>query len=476
MNFRPNTLRGRLTLWYTGILTAMLALLGAIAVALLDHGLRSNVDDSLNSLARAIVSSVQRPTVLGPAIDEALRGMLGPELADRFFQLLDPLGRPDTRMRPQNSPRLPLSAQALRNAERGQATFETIDTLGDSTKPYRVLTMPVVENGSIVNIVQVAMSLDNVDAARSSFLIVLMILSPFALTGSALGGWFLARRALSPVEAMVDTAQRIEAEDMSRRIPTLSTDDELGRLAGVLNDMLTRLQSSFGAVSRFSSDAAHELRTPLTIIKGEIEMALKWASPSEEIHRVLTSCLEEVDRLNSLVENLLLMARMEGKALPTAPKPVHLNGVLEDVAPALTELALRAKNACKIKALSSLWVLGYESLLFRLIFNLAENAIKYTPRNGTVDLTLQQDNGHAILEVRDTGPGIPAEQKAHIFDRFYRGAQDREGTGTGLGLALVKSIVGLHNGEIEVSSTPGAGSVFRVTLPLIPPPIAQTNH
>jgi len=476
MTFRPNTLRGRLTFWYTGILTAMLALLGATAVVLLDRGLRSNVDDSLSSLANTLATSVRRPSILAPDLEEALQGMLGPEMADRFFQLLDPLGRPDTRLETRNRSRLPLSARALRNAEKGEPTFETIESFGGSRKPYRLLTMPVVVNGSTVNIVQAAMSLENVDAARSGFLLILLSLSPLALAGSGLGGWFLARRALSPVDAMVDAARKIEAEDLSRRIPALSRDDELGRLAAVLNDMLARLQNSFGAVGRFSSDAAHELRTPLTIIKGEIEMALRSASPSAEIRRTLDSCMEEVDRLNSLVENLLLMARMEGKALPTAPKPVNLNQVLQDVAPALTELAARAGNRCTITAPTSVWVKGYDSLLFRLVFDLAENAIKYTPCDGRIDVALQQQEGKAFLEFRDTGPGIRAEQQEHIFDRFFRGDQAREGTGSGLGLALVKSIVQLHSGEIQVSSTPGAGSVFRVTLPLIPDPVSQTNH
>jgi signal transduction histidine kinase len=138
-----------------------------------------------------------------------------------------------------------------------------------------------------VNIVQVAMSLENIDAARSKFLLTLFILAPVALAASALGGWFLARRALTPVDAMVDAARRIEAEDLSKRLPSLPSDDELGRLATVLNDMLARLEQSFGAVRRFSADAAHELRTPLTIIKGEIEVALRSTQDPAEIRQAL---------------------------------------------------------------------------------------------------------------------------------------------------------------------------------------------
>jgi len=392
--------------------------------------------------------------------------MLGPELAERFFQLLDPLGRPDPRLVPSRRSRLPLSAEALRNAERGQETFETVGLRPGSENSFRLLTLPVVRNGAMVNIVQVAMSLQNVQATRSSFLLTLLVLAPVALAGSALGGWFLARRALTPVDAMVDAARRIEAEDLTKRIPALSSDDELGRLAAVLNDMLARLERSFGAVRRFSADAAHELRTPLTILKGEIEVALRSSQAPAEIRQTLASCLEEVERMNSLVEDLLLMARMEGNALSAPPRPVNLAEVLEDAAPALSELAVRAGSTLTVAATAPLWIEGYDSLLFRLVFNLAENAIKYTPAGGKIEVALQQQNGSATLEVKDNGPGIAAEAQEHIFDRFYRGDPAREGNGTGLGLALVRSIVQLHKGQIRLSSVLGQGSCFRVTLPL----------
>lgn len=473
---RPTTLRGRLTLWYTGILTALLALLGATGVILLDRGLRRNVDDSLSSLAQAIAGSVRQPSEFGPDIEGSLESMLGPDLAERFFQLLDPLGQPDARLAPRPRPKLPLSAEALENAEKGQPTFETFNLPAASRKSFRLLTFPVVRNSATVNIIQVAMSLENVNAARSGFLFVLFSLSPMALGGAGLGGWYLARRALAPVDAMVDAARKIEAEDLSRRIPALSSDDELSRLAAVLNDMLARIERSFGAVQRFSADAAHELRTPLTIIKGEIEVALRSSPPDAEIAGTLVSCLEEVDRLNSLVESLLLMARMEGNALTTVPSPVNLAAVLNDVTPALTELATRAGNFCTVTADSSLWVDGYDPLLFRLVFNLAENAIKYTPRNGTIDVTLQRQGDEAVLAVKDNGPGISPEEHEHIFDRFYRSDHSRDGNGTGLGLALVRSIVQLHHGRIQVSSTPGQGSTFQVTLPLKLAPIPSISR
>ncbi len=468
MIWRSSTLRSRLVVWYTGILTAMVVLLGAIAVFLLDHGLRKNVDDSLNSVALVIAKSAQHAAFFGPEFEESLQSMLGPELAERFFQLLDPFGRLDPRLTTPRRSGLPLSARALHNAEQGQATLETIAIRAGSEKSFRLLTMPVVKDHTMVNIVQVAMSLENVKATRASFLLVLLILAPVALAGSALGGYFLARRALAPVDAMVEAARRIEAEDLTKRVPAVASDDELGRLSTVINDMLARLERSFGAARRFSADAAHELRTPLTILKGEIELALRSSQATAEIRQTLASCLEEVDRLNLLMEDLLLLARMESNALGSGPSPVNLAEVLEDAAPALHELSAKASNRCTIGAAPPLWINGYEALLFRLVFNLVENAIKYTPAGGRIEVTLAQQDGAAVLEVKDNGPGIAPESQAHIFDRFYRGDPAREGSGTGLGLALVQSIVQLHQGEIRVASALGQGSSFRVTLPVAP--------
>lgn len=167
------------------------------------------------------------------------------------------------------------------------------------------------------------------------------------------------------------------------------------------------------------------------------------------------------------------MARMEAKALSTPARLVNLADVVQEAAPAFNELASRAGNHCTVLAASPLWVEGYESLLFRLLFNLAENAIKYTPHGGTIDVTLEQQGSTAVLQVKDNGVGIAAEAQQHIFDRFHRGDPSREGSGTGLGLALVRSIAELHHGQISLSSTPGRGTCFRVILPLRVAPLSS---
>jgi heavy metal sensor kinase len=380
--------------------------------------------------------------------------------AGRLYELLDPRGRPDPRLA-QRGTRLPLSPQALRNAEQGRETFETVAM---PTTSLRVLTLPVVVGGQIERLVQVAVPLDAVDGARRRFLWILAGLAPVGILGAAAGGWWLAGRALAPVDHMIESARRITAEDLAQRVPSPPSDDELGRLAAGLNDMLGRLERAFSSARRFSADAAHELRTPLTILKGEVEVALSSPQTTDEYRRVLASAQEEIDRLASLVEDLLFLARADAGVAPPPNDPVDLNAVIDDARPAMAALAERGGLELTVDASGPVWVLGSAPLLFRVVLNLVDNAIKYTPAGGQVIVRLTA-GGQAELTVCDTGPGIAPEEQARIFDRFYRGDPARERGGSGLGLALTRSIVQLHGGRIAVESQPEHGTCFRVRLP-----------
>jgi heavy metal sensor kinase len=444
---------------------ALLLLLGTAALVLLDRTLRANVDASLGSVARTVAASRATP---GADVDAAFEALLGPALAERFFQLLDPFGRPDPRLAPRSRRELPLSPDARRRAAGGAETFETVTLPGVAPGAIRLLTFPVVDGGRVVNFVQVAMPLAGVDAARNRFLLVLLGLFPLALAGAAAGGWILTGRALAPVDAMVAAARRIGAEDLSHRLATESRDDELGRLAAVLNDMLARLERSFTAVRHFSADAAHELRTPLTILKGEIEVALRTTPEAAESRPVLESCQEEVDRLATLVEDLLFLARSDAGAVERPLEPVDLGAVIDDAEPALRALAERANVTLFTSYPAGVIVRGNAPMLFRLLFNLAENAIKYAGAGRRVEITLSRQQENAVLDVHDDGPGIAPADQAHLFDRFFRADPARTRGGSGLGLALARSIAQAHGGRITLQSAPGH-TVFRVLLPLAGP-------
>ena len=455
----PRSLRARLTLWYTAALGGLLLALGAVAFVLLDHGLRRTADVSLESLARTVAESSRAPAPDGD-FARALSSLLGPAAAERFFELLDPRGRPDPRLGPSGRPPLPLDAQTLHDTERGISSFRTVRLPG-SPAPIRVLTMPVMEAGRPVQLVQAAMSLEVVDAARRRFLLVLAGLLPLALLGAAAGGWWLAGRALAPVDAMVESTRRIGAEDLSRRLTADTTDDELGRLAAVLNDMLGRLERSFTAARQFSADAAHELRTPLTILRGELDVALA-AAPAGASHRsALESCLEEVDRLSSLVEDLLFLARADAGADPPPAETVDLAAVVGDAAPALEALAARAECVSTSpppphrRAAAAPSSSASSSTSSRTPSSTAARA----PGCGSAPgRTATRRSSRCAT----TDPDPPASRD-HIFDRFHRGDPARERGGAGLGLAITKAIVDLHRGAITVVD--GPRTCFRVALP-----------
>jgi signal transduction histidine kinase len=484
------SIRARLTLWYMGILATTLILLGGASYGLLMRGLWQDVDATLEGVAKTVVQAANRPPaeLVPPDLDEVLRRFFGPRFTDKFYQFLDPDGRLDPRWPRFGGEPLHVSPKALKNAAEGYATFETLP--GNGRFPVRVLTFPVMQDGRMVNVLQVGMSLEGLSMARQHFLWTLAALVPLALVLAGTGGWLLARRALRPVDQMTTTARRIEAEQLAQRLDGAEVDDELGRLARTLNEMLARLEAAFVQVRRFSADASHELRTPLTVMKGEIEVALRSSRDPAEYQRVLASALEEVESMTRLVDDLLLLSRADAGALRWEAEPVELDRLVEEVAKEGEILGRGKQVRVTILGLEPLIVHGDGQRLKQLLRSLVDNGVKYTPPGGQVTLTLRavRHNGSELnsqfairnsklsetigpwaeIIVRDAGIGIPAEALPRIFERFYRvdPARSREAGGAGLGLCIAKTIAEAHGGKIEVQSTPGAGSTFTLRLPL----------
>jgi len=486
------SIRGGLTLWYTGILAATLILLGVVTYGLLMRGLWQDVDTTLDGVAKAVAQAAPRPVpgVFPPDMDEMLRRFFGPTFADRFYQFLDPSGRLDPRWPRLRREPLHVSPKALENAAQGYATYETVP--GGGPYPTRLLTFPIMIRGQMVNILQVGMSLEGLYMARRHFLWTLAALVPVALVLAGTGGWLLARRALRPVDQMTTAARRIEAEHLAQRLGGAEVDDELGRLARTLNEMLARLEAAFAQVRRFSADASHELKTPLTVLRGEIEVALRNRRDPAEYERVLWAVLEEVESMTRLVDDLLLLSRADAGALKLDSGPVELDRLVEDVAKEGEVLGRAKRVHVTIKSLEPLVVRGDGPRLKQLLRNLVENAVKYTSPGGQVALALRaaRPDGSdpdskfkiqnsklpeplgpwAELVVQDAGIGIAPEALLRIFERFYRvdPARSRETGGAGLGLCIAKTVAEAHGGAIEVQSAPGAGSTFTVRLPLLP--------
>jgi heavy metal sensor kinase len=468
------SIRARLTLWYMGILAGSLLVLAGVAYFLLVRSLWQDVDATLEGVARTIVRSAP-PTgaaAVPPDIEQQLRQFFGSGFADRFFQFYDPRGERDPRWPGFQSVPHNVSPKALRNAAEGFGTFETLQ--GSGPYPTRVLTFPIMARGRLVNVLQVGMSLEGLHRAKQGFLLTIAGLLPLALVLAGGTGWLLARRALRPVDEMTQAARRIEVERLNERLAGAEADDELGRLARTLNEMLSRLEASFAQVRRFSADASHEMRTPLTVLRGELEVALRSAREPAEYERILKSALEEVARLSGLVEGLLLLSRADAGALKLDAAPVELDQLLEEVVRQGEVLGRDRDVAVRVQHIEPIIAPGDGPRLKELVLNLVDNAVKYTPAGGHVDLFLRQRPGvngqppAAEIVVKDTGIGMPAEALPRIFDRFYRldQARSRDAGGSGLGLCIAKSIAEAHGGRIEVQSEPGVGSTFTLLLPL----------
>lgn len=456
-------IRTRLTLWYSAILLGILLVIGSLSYSVLRWSLMQDLDSSLLTVAQ-VVHDTRSDDADDSDLETLLRNLLGPESYERFVQLLDPDGRPRPRAPEPRASALPFSAQAQANARRGTNTFETIT---HDREQVRILTVPIVERNRVVRIVQVGSSLSRAQGVLRRYLETLVILIPLGVGLAAAGGAVIARKALRPVDEMTAAARRITAEDLHQRIGRQGTQDELDRLAETLNGMLARLDEAFRQMRRFAADAAHELRTPLTALKGGIEVALRASRTPEEYRQVLVSSLEDVDRLIRVAEDLLLLSR--AAAGPEMPRPrIELEPLVLEALEVGTRLAQGTGVHVKLERVAPAAVRGDSGALGRAMRNLVENAVKYTPAGGTVELTLRTADGQAVFAVQDTGIGIAPADAERIFEPFLRldAARARETGGTGLGLAIARSIVLAHGGTLALEREPGPGSRFVISLPL----------
>jgi heavy metal sensor kinase len=463
------SIRARLTLWYTGLLTVTLLLLGGVTYGLMVRSLDRDVDNALRNIAQVLSVQVRKEAaaMFPTNIDDVFRRFFGFSPHDRYVQMLDPRGQHDPRLPPRSTQKLPFSPQAQANVRRGLPTFETIDGVVDY--PVRLLTMPVHDNANrLINVVQVGLSLKNSYETRRHFVRILALVFPIALLLAAGGGWLLAHRVLAPVDQMTTAARRIGAERLAERLEETGTGDELDRLATTLNAMLSRLDDAFRQIRQFSADASHELQTPLTILKGELEVALRSPRSPEAYQHILESALEEIDRIAVLVDGLMLLARADAGVLRMDHQPVELHQLIHEVYGHTKVLADTQSVTLSLGTLEPVVIQGDYERLRRLLLNLIDNGIKYTPAGGQVTLALRRCDKWVLLDVTDTGIGLfPAEQD-RIFQRFYRtdSARNQGASGSGLGLCIAYSIATAHGGTIDLESTPGQGSTFTVRLPL----------
>jgi heavy metal sensor kinase len=334
-----------------------------------------------------------------------------------------------------------------------------------------IAAVPATGSDGTLYRVEVGTSGASAENTLAQVLVLLAVGLPVAVAVAVAGGFVLVRQALEPVERMAVKAEEITQHNLSERLPVVRSGDELERLSISLNHMISRLEDALHGSKQFLADASHELRTPLTVMRGELESLAQDGRLARETREALGSVLEEVERLAEIVESLFALSRLDAGEADTRQR-FDLGELAATTAEQMSLLATDKSIGVECESAPGVIVRGDRARLKQVIVNLLDNAIKYTPQGGQVRLRVRSEGAHAVLDVSDTGIGIPAEALPHLFKRFFRvdGSRSREQGGAGLGLAIVKSICAAHGAEVEVLSAPGKGSTFRVRQPLAAEP------
>jgi len=338
----------------------------------------------------------------------------------------------------------------------------------DISTPYgrlRVINSQVSSPTGQTYLLQVGVSLRALDVSLSRYRDLLLLLTPLSLVTAAAAGWWLSGFALAPLTRVAFAARDIDVATLERRLPTRAVTDELEEVTRAFNDTLGRLEKSIGEMRQFSTALAHELRTPLAALRGEIELALR-ATRDSGLQRSFASQIEDIDRLTRLIDHVLTLARAESGQIPLKFVAIDLGELAASLVDQLEPVAHARSIELRCDPLPAVVALGDAGWLERLLLNLLDNAIKFTPEGGCVVVRVSRDGERARLDVADTGVGMTPEVAAHVFERFYQADPSRSGNGgAGLGLSLVKWIVDRHHGSITINSQPEHGSTFSVTLP-----------
>jgi heavy metal sensor kinase len=461
---RPQHVRTRLTVWYVAMLAAALLIYGGATSAVLFFELRSQLDH------RAIedLETVEGFLSFGPNGKVFLRNDYHdhPYPTSMQERLLEVWAADGTLLYRNEL----LGGRALGGPP---GPMEGVDSysqrsihLADGT-PVRLVSKRHSLEGR-PTIIRVGFSEQPLWERFWQVVIGLIAGLPLALGLAALGGYFLARRTLGPIERMARRAHEINAEDLSSRLDVENPHDELGRLASAFNKTLARLERSFEQLRRFTSDASHELRTPLTAIRSVGEVGLRTHGTAEHYREVIGSMLEESGRLTRLVESLLAIARADAGQIQLARTGIIALPFVREVVSLLDVLAEEKGQHLSIEGNETARVQADPAILRQILINLFDNAIKYSPVGGRISVRVQADGGQTVsIEVEDSGPGISLEHRDRVFDRFYRvdEGRSRDAGGAGLGLAIAKWGAEAHGGRLELTCPSNGGCIFRVTLP-----------
>ena len=455
------TLAFRLTLWYAGVFAVSACVAFLLFYALITSVFRDRTDQELLAQARefsATLSSRGMEAVRNLAMLEAQAA----GVKKVFFRLLSSRGEVFSSSNMSYWQDIDIRQEAIKELLRDRKNvFETVSIPNRKDK-IRVAHV-LIGTGVILQIGQ-SMEADSrfIDAFKNIFLVTMVL-----LLGLAAGvGWFMARRAVSGVEAVTRTAQEISGGTLAKRVPVGTRGDEIDQLAATFNQMLGRIQTLVTEIKEMSDNIAHDLKSPITRIRGMAEVTLATGKGIEEYENMAAGTVEECDRLLDMINTMLMITKTESGVHPLDYQQVDMPRLVRDACELMETVAEDKGLSLACETPETLPLVGDPRMIQRILANLLDNAIKYTPSGGSVRVSLSGiDGGEVLVTVQDTGMGIPPDDLPHIFERFYRCDQSRSEPGTGLGLSLARALARAHQGDITVTSTVGQGSTFTLILP-----------
>ena len=467
-----DTVRGRLTAWYVGILGVTLLVFELAVYAVLSRTLHTGVDDSLASAIAVTSTSLSNDLSEGQSRAEAARATVD-ELSSRQVAVaVFDVGGELMASRDADDdiqPRLPTDGDVPDSSPRLYDVVADDDRVRVGIQRVRVGADPRPF------VVHVSTALEPLEDELEDIRAVLLSSIPIVLLVAGGAGWFMVRTSLRPVVMMADRARVIGATSLDQRLPVSNPRDELGRLASTFNELLTRISTAFTQQRQFMADASHELKTPLATIRAATDVTLQQPVRTEPEYRdALRMIQDQTQRLSRIVEDMFTLAHADAGHLPLRRTSLYLDELLTDVAAAASLRGASSSIRVVVSGETDVACVGDEDLIRRLVTNLVDNAMKYSPPATVVDVLLERRDGRARISVTDRGAGVPLEAQPHIFERFYRADRSRarsapaDGSGAGLGLAIARWVAEAHGGTLELVRSDANGTTFAAELPCEP--------
>jgi two-component system OmpR family sensor kinase len=478
------TIRGKITILYVLIFGLTLAACSVILYTTFARKLRADFDESMITIASSLAESVHEDGIVPQEIfqdvaDDYLSFGYGDKLYIEILNRDESIALKSPQL---GDALLPLKSETISEAFLGKLIFATIKLQLPSPSNMRrritarLLLHPGVANTAPQYVFAIAMPTRKMEHVLFRLRLIIFTLVPFAIVVASIGGWFLSNRAFKPINQVISAARTITAERLHERLFVSSVDDEINRLSTTLNEMIERLEQSFLAQKQFTADASHELRTPLTILAGEIEVALQRCRTTGEYQQILQSNLEEIRRLQKIVNALLLLSHIDSGKMTIGRNPIRLDEVLISAIQKVNRSAKTQRILIDLQLddsggedLREIVVLADSASLQNVFLNILDNAIKFSHAGSKVSCALKAINGRVEITIKDNGEGIAPDHLGHVFDRFYRvdhSFGNVRKSGAGLGLAIAKAVIEAHGGTISLKSSTGQGTTVRVILPI----------